>query len=114
MIVDNYFDQWNLDFAACDYRSGAEQVMNYLLQLGHRKIGLLSAAQEIHTARDVTAIYTERLTAAGSPPAAGWVEDGKFTEEGGALRDRKSSPSIPTSRPSSPATTRWRSARCII
>ncbi len=84
MIVDNYFDQWKLDFAACDYRSGAEQVMNYLLQLGHRKIGLLSAAQEIHTARDVTAVYTERLTAEGSPPEVGWIEDGKFTEEGGA------------------------------
>src|SRR3954468_3985484 len=62
MIVDNYFDQWKLDYAACDYRSGAEQVMNYLLQLGHRKIGLLSAAQEIHTARDVTAVYTDKLT----------------------------------------------------
>ena len=58
--------------------------MNYLLQLGHRKIGLLSAAQEIHTARDVTAVYTERLTAEGSPPEVGWIEDGKFTEEGGA------------------------------
>jgi DNA-binding LacI/PurR family transcriptional regulator len=85
MIVDNYFDQWKLDYAACDYRSGAEQVMNYLLQLGHRKIGLLCAASQIRTARDVMSVYTDRLTSVGIPPPATWIEDGKFTEEGGAI-----------------------------
>ena len=25
LIVDNYFDQWKLDFAACDYRSGVNR-----------------------------------------------------------------------------------------
>jgi DNA-binding LacI/PurR family transcriptional regulator len=84
MVVDNYFDDWKLDHVACDYRSGAEQVMNYLLQLGHRKIALLSAAQEISTARDVRSVYIERLTSAGCAPDETWIEDGKFTEEGGA------------------------------
>src|SRR6478672_2747415 len=28
VVVDNYFNQWRLDYAACDYRSGAEQAMN--------------------------------------------------------------------------------------
>src|SRR5262245_34707110 len=46
VVVDNYFHQWNLDYAACDYRSGAEQVMNYLLQLGHRNVALIHAAPE--------------------------------------------------------------------
>src|SRR5439155_8550636 len=49
VVVDNYFSQWNLDHVVCDYRSGAEQVMNYLLQLGHKKIGFINAAQEIRT-----------------------------------------------------------------
>jgi DNA-binding LacI/PurR family transcriptional regulator len=89
LIVDNYFEQWKLDYAACDYRSGAEQVMNYLLQLGHRKIGLLSAAQEIRTARDITYVYTERLKAVDADPMPGWIEDGKFTEEGGATATEK-------------------------
>src|SRR3954454_4803506 len=78
MIVDNYFDQWKLDYAACDYSSGAEQVMNYLLQLGHRKVGLLCAASQIRTARDVMSVYTDRLTSVGIPPPATWIEDGKF------------------------------------
>src|SRR5438477_10768663 len=84
VIVDNYFSQWNLDYAACDYRSGAEQVMNYLMQLGHRNIALIHAAPEIRTARDILDVYTQKLKAAGTEPIAGWIGDGKFTEEGGA------------------------------
>lgn len=89
MIVDNYFERWRLDHAACDYRSGAEQVMNYLLQLGHRKIALLAAASEISTARDVQEVYTQRLAASGCQVHDSWTEDGKFTEEGGAEATRK-------------------------
>jgi DNA-binding LacI/PurR family transcriptional regulator len=84
MVVDNYFDQWQLDYVACDYRSGAMQVMNYLLQLGHRKIALLCAAPEIHTSRDIKQIYVQRLAAEGTTPDDTWCEDGKFTEQGGA------------------------------
>jgi DNA-binding LacI/PurR family transcriptional regulator len=85
VVVDNYFAQWNLDHVVCDYRSGAEQVMNYLLQLGHRKIGFINAAAaEIRTSRDVGDVYRERLESVGVTPDPRWVEDGKFTEEGGA------------------------------
>src|SRR6185295_15942991 len=82
LVVDNYFQQWNLDHIVCDYQSGAEQVMNYLIQLGHKKIGCINAAQEIRTSRDVWDVYRAKLTAAGVTPQAHWVEDGKFTEEG--------------------------------
>jgi len=83
-IVDNYFRQWGLDHTVCDYRSGAEQVMNYLLQLGHRKIGGIFAASEIQTTRDVQDVYRTRLADSGSPVDDSWTEDGKFTEDGGA------------------------------
>jgi len=84
VVVDNYFSQWNLDHVVCDYRSGAEQVMNYLLQLGHRKIGFIMAAAEIRTSRDVGDVYRQKLESVGVTPDPRWVEDGKFTEEGGA------------------------------
>jgi DNA-binding LacI/PurR family transcriptional regulator len=84
VVVDNYFSQWNLDHVVCDYRSGAEQVMNYLLQLGHRKIGFINAAAEIRTSRDVADVYRDKLHSVGVTPEPRWVEDGKFTEEGGA------------------------------
>ncbi len=84
MVVDNYFPQWGLDHVVCDYRAGTEQAMNYLLQLGHRKIGLIYAAPEIRTARDKIEVYEEKLRANGQEPLATLRADGKFTEAGGA------------------------------
>lgn len=88
MVVDNLFAQWGLDHVICDYRSGAEQAMNYLLQLGHRHIAMISAAQEIATARMVRNVYLGKLRDAGIEHRAAWIQDGKFTEEGGAAAVR--------------------------
>lgn len=85
LVVDNapvIADE--LDHVMCDYASGAAQALNYLLQLGHRKIGLIAGATEIMTARTVRSIYEAKLTAAGSPPEPTLIADGQFTEEGGA------------------------------
>src|SRR5439155_7792179 len=84
VVVDNVFSQWNLDHVVCDYHSGADQVMNYLVQLGHRKVGLITAAPEIRTARDVHDVYRQKLETVGVTANDGWIADGKFTEEGGA------------------------------
>jgi len=84
LVVDNRFNQWKLDHVVCDYRGGAEQVVNYLLQLGHRAIGLITGAPESHTARDVIDVYETKLRAAGIDPDPSWRDDGRFTEDGGA------------------------------
>ncbi len=84
VVVDNQFSQWNLDYVVCDYVSGADQVMNYLLQLGHRQIGLINAAPEIRTARDVRDVYQTKLRSVGVIVEETLMADGKFTEEGGA------------------------------
>jgi DNA-binding LacI/PurR family transcriptional regulator len=85
LVVDNRFPQWNLDHALCDYRSGAEQIMNYLLQLGHRRIAMIRGAGEISTSRDLIEVYRERLAqATGDAPDETWLEDGRYTEDGGA------------------------------
>src|SRR5581483_2698480 len=84
IIVNNYFPQWNLDSAVCDYRGGAEQAMNYLLQLGHRRIGMITGSQWVRTARDVVESYEQKLKEIGVSPLATWREDGLFTEAGGS------------------------------
>jgi LacI family transcriptional regulator len=84
VVADNYFPALGLDHVVCDYRGGADQAMSYLVQLGHRKIGLVCAAPEIATARDIADVYTKRLRSVGADPDETWTEDGKFTEEGGA------------------------------
>jgi DNA-binding LacI/PurR family transcriptional regulator len=82
--VDNYLQQWNLDYVVCDYRAGTEQVMNYLLQLGHRKIGFINAAPEVRTARDRQEVYEKRLGSLNVQIKPEWKVDGQFTEQGGA------------------------------
>jgi LacI family transcriptional regulator len=84
IVVDNYLEQWDLDHVVCDYRAGTEQVMNYLLQLGHRKVGFINAAPEVRTARDRLEVFQQRLQTAGVEPMPQWIDDGQFTEHGGA------------------------------
>jgi len=83
MVVNNSFEQWRADHVVCDYAGGADQAMNYLLQLGHRKIGLIHAAPEAWTSRQVTEVYRRRLESVGGDVSDDLRIDGHFTEEGG-------------------------------
>ena len=85
VIVDNCFDGlFDLDRVVCDYKSGAGQAMNYLAQLGHRRVGLIHGASAVRTARDVIAAYEEKLGSLGVEVLPTHKVDGRFTEEGGA------------------------------
>jgi LacI family transcriptional regulator len=72
-----------IDTVGCDYRSGAQQAMNYLLQLGHRKIGLITASGGGRCTRDVVEIYGTAMATCGVKPEEDWIVDGRLTEEGG-------------------------------
>jgi LacI family transcriptional regulator len=84
IVVNNYFPQWDLDHVVCDYTAGAEQAMDYLFQLRHRKIGMIKGSTQVKTARDVVDAYERKLRTHGIEPLPSWREDGLFTEEGGA------------------------------
>ena len=72
------------DHVVCDYVGGARQALNYLKQLGHRRIGLIRGSDDIATARDIHRTWQAALHELGEEPTADWVADGEFTEEGGA------------------------------
>jgi LacI family transcriptional regulator len=85
VVTDNYFNnQWDLDHVVCNYTQGAAQVMDYLSQLGHKKIGLIHGYAGVRTARDVTEAFEKKQTSLGLDASASWQQDGRFTEEGGA------------------------------
>lgn len=89
IVVNNYFPQWNLDCVVCDYRDAADQAMNYLFQLGHQRIGMITGSSRVQTARDVVEAYAKKLQQAGVEPLASWREDGLYTEQGGYEAARK-------------------------
>ncbi len=84
IMVDNRYTEHKLDWIHCDYRQGAEQAMNCLIQLGHRKIAMIYAAPESATARDVMDVYRRRMQDLESEVKETWMADGMFTAEGGA------------------------------
>ena len=89
VVVNNYFPNWNLDCVVCDYRDATEQAMNYLFQLGHQRIGMITGSSRVQTARDVVETYDKKLRQAGIKSLPSWREDGLFTEEGGSEAARK-------------------------
>ena len=88
IAIDNTFEHLEgLDQVVCNYRAGAEQVMSYLTQLGHRRIGLIHGLTEVGTARSLADAYRAGLRAVGADEVAddsSWRLPGKFTEVGGA------------------------------
>ncbi len=82
--VNNYFGTLDIGHVVCDYRSGAQQIMNYLQQLGHQKIGLICGAPDTQTQQDLIAIWRDRQHQAGGCADQTCMADGRFTEAGGA------------------------------
>jgi LacI family transcriptional regulator len=83
VLVDSHVTRAKVDLVGCDYRSGAQQALNYLLQLGHRRIGLITSATGGRCTRDVAEIYQAMMSEHGIRPGDGWIADGRFSEEGG-------------------------------
>ncbi|MEM7577267.1 MAG: LacI family DNA-binding transcriptional regulator [Planctomycetota bacterium] len=83
IAVNNVFPGWSVDHVVCDYAGGAEQVMTYLMQLGHRKIGLIHGSPTVQTTHVMMDVYERRMRDAGITNAEGWKVDGRFTEEHG-------------------------------
>lgn len=83
VVVDNKLERQDYDFVGCDYRAGAQQAMNYLLQLGHRKIGLIVSSTGGRNVRDIVAVYRAAMADHGVRPGEGYIADGQFTEAGG-------------------------------
>ncbi len=72
-----------VDIVRSDSEGGAYQLARHLLDLGHRRIAMLSGPPEVSTAQDRVAGYHRALTEAEVPDADRTVVYGAFTESGG-------------------------------
>lgn len=76
VLVTNRSDQPGIGFIDCDSHGGASDEMNYLLRLGHRRIGYLSGSLEGSVDhRDRLAAYQDALESAGITAKKSWVVD---------------------------------------
>ncbi len=66
-----------------DNRSGARSVASLLLQLGHRRIGLLLGPEGSRDAHERKQGYLEMLQKNGAVPRPEWIHSGPFNAESG-------------------------------
>jgi len=58
-------DQYHMDCVMCDYREATTEVLDYLLSLGHRRIGMIYGVQVSELGEDRLFPYQDTLRAAG-------------------------------------------------
>ena len=81
LLVNHHFPQADLNCVEADYIETARMACRHLLELGHRRIGLI-VGTNTHTGRDFHRAFTE-AAGEGGAQAVPWA-DGWYTEQGGA------------------------------
>ncbi len=89
LIVNNYLPKIDLNHVVCDYGQAGRLAAELLTGLGHRNIALIRGATEVQTVADLRRGFAEGLKAAGISLPETRVEDGLYTEEGGADAARR-------------------------
>lgn len=65
VMIDRSIGRFSSDLVQGDSVGGARQAVEHLIELGHRRIGLVTESDEVSTARDRQAGYRAALAAAG-------------------------------------------------
>ena len=75
---------FGVDVVRCDSVEASYQLVKHLLDLGHRRIGLVNGPRDRSTARDRYQGYVNALASVGMPPEDELVSWGSYTTEQGA------------------------------
>jgi len=69
VLVDRYFPKIKISYVATDDEKGAEEMTDFLINLGHRKIGYLAGPQEASDGKNRLKGYIKSLKKYGIPIA---------------------------------------------
>lgn len=83
VVLDRRVEDCLVDSVRCDSELGAYQLTRLLLELGHRRIAMLSGPARVSTASDRVAGYRRALTEAGLDVAPGLIFHGIYSPAGG-------------------------------
>ena len=97
VVLDRRMPGAEADVVRCDSDDGAYQLTRYLLQLGHRRIAVLTGPEGTSTADDRLAGYRRAVAEAGLHNVGQWVQRGSFTQTSGfemtkAVMDQEEAP----------------------
>lgn len=83
VLIDRMIAGLGVDAVVLDNRAAVLEAIQYLLGLGHRRIGYISGAAGTATGHDRLEGYRAALANAGITPDPGLVRDGRFREADG-------------------------------
>lgn len=83
VFVDRYIEGADTNAVVLDNIEGAYTATEYLLRLGHRRIGILSGLQSVKTGKDRLQGYLNALKAYNVPVDERLISDGMFSVDGG-------------------------------
>jgi LacI family transcriptional regulator len=84
VVLDRRIAGGKADVVRCDSEGGAYKLTRLLLELGHRRIAVLSGPADISTAEDRVRGYQRALSERGIPLRPELMQYGRFTVESGA------------------------------
>ncbi len=98
VLIDRVLDSWNVDSVTLDNVSAATQATNYILDLGHRRLGTISGPPHVSTGADRLAGFHRALAAHGLAADPAHVRSGDFREDAAfsAAREILTLPNRPT------------------
>ena len=83
VLVDRTVPGIDADAVLGDSAEGAQRLVEHLLSLGHRRIGMIVESSDVSTARDRRGGYEAALRAAGLPVDPGLVAEATVDPQGG-------------------------------
>ena len=89
VLVDRTVPGVEADAVLGDSEEGAQRLVEHLLSLGHRRIGMIVESDDVSTARDRRIGYEAALRAAGIPAAAELVARASVDPSGGYVGMRR-------------------------
>ena len=98
VLLGRTIDDDSLDSITIDNHSAGRQATNYLLDLGHRRIGSITGPMQLSTGSGRLEGMIEAMAARGLTPLAGHVRSGEFREDTAysVARDLIGQPDRPT------------------
>jgi len=83
VVLDRRVPECKTDDIRGDSETGAAELTQLLLDLGHRRIAILSGPPDVSTAADRVTGYCQALAAAGIQPDVALIFHGRLRQEGG-------------------------------
>jgi len=81
VVIDRHIKGWDVDSVRCDSIAGSKALVEHLVQLGHKRIAIVTGPKNTSTSQERVAGYRLALNEAGLPIDERLIRHGEFRSE---------------------------------